>query len=233
MARLAQQAINAAGFSPCGAVACSPKPGPVDPTPFVPLPPQMQIYTQSQTVTSSSATVTVTGFAASSASIANVQIFLNGSSTPVATLTPGSGYGLPNDPNGYCSTTTFANSPDCLNGGKIDFSYSLPASLLSSGPNTLTAEATDVTGAQVVAPNSAFGSNSPIILTYSPGPVITISGTVTNTATGGPLSQVTINLTGTQSGSMTTSLSGGYSFPNLPTTGSYTLSAAASGDSVY
>ena len=211
-----QAVTNIAGLFSGGAVATSPPPPPAPPAQgSTVLAPQIQIYTPSQSQTALGI-VTVTGFAASGVQISFVKILLNGN--PVGTAT----YGLSNDPNKYCSTSTFTNAPDCLNNGQIDFSYSLDTTQLAPGPYTLTAMAQDASGLQVFAPNTAYGSSNPIVLTV-PGqvPPIVSSGTVT--LGGAPLPGVTINVTGSQTASMTTNGAGFYSF-SLPPTGTYTLS---------
>ena len=59
-----------------------------------------------------------------------------------------------------------------------------------------------------------------------------ISGRATDQS-GNPISGATITLSGSQSATVTTSASGNYSFPSLPSSGTYTVSATLSGMTFY
>lgn len=61
----------------------------------------------------------------------------------------------------------------------------------------------------------------------APPPLVSISGTITNGSS--PLPNVTVTLSGTQSGSMQTDAGGNYSFNNLPNNGNYLVTPTLAG----
>lgn len=109
----------------------------------------------------------------------------------------------------------------------------VPPTLTAVGLGTLTAGSLTVSVAVppafVLVQSSAGGEDTRLVnIISAPPPTFSISGTITNSAGGGPLSGVTVNLTGPASASTTTNASGVYTFTGLAA-GNYTVTPSFAG----